>query len=59
MGKKIKVQTEMNYIEFLQTTKVLKMLYGAQIAQKFFEQNIGSWYNVANASFLKTERNEQ
>lgn len=56
---KVKIKDDMTYLEFLQTVKVLKMLYGAQIAQKFFEENIGSWYNVTNASFLNAERNKE
>lgn len=43
----------MTYSEFLDTVKVLKMLYGRDIAEKFFTDNICSWYNVDNASFLK------
>lgn len=43
----------MTYSEFLDTCKVLKMLYGRDIAEKFFTDNIRSWYNVNNASFLK------
>lgn len=43
---------EMTYKEFLDTIKVLKMLYGRGVAEKFFTANISSWYNVDNASFL-------
>lgn len=47
---------QMTYLEFLQTVKVLKMLYGREIAEKFFTENIIAWYNIDNASFLNVKK---
>lgn len=38
------------YSEFLDTVKVLKMLYGRDIAERFFTQNKHLWYNQTSAS---------
>lgn len=46
----------MTYSEFLDTTKVLKMLYGREIAEKFFTKNLSSWYNVDSVSILNVSK---
>lgn len=33
------------YNQFLDTVKVIKMLYGREVALKFFTDNIKLWYN--------------
>lgn len=42
----------MTYDEFLNTCKVLKMLYGREIAEKFLTNNIHKYYNLTNESLL-------
>lgn len=42
----------MKYTEFLETVKVLKMLYGREIAEKVFTNNVGKWYNIDSASLI-------
>lgn len=37
----------MSFDEFLNLTKVIRMLYGTGIAGKFFELNIGSFYHLS------------
>ncbi|MBQ3309567.1 hypothetical protein IJG78_02730 [Candidatus Saccharibacteria bacterium] len=39
----------LTYMEFLQTTKVLRMLYGIDSAKKYFTDNLYLWYNEDNA----------
>ena len=46
----------MQYIEFLDTVKVLKMLYGAPIAEKFFTKNIGLYYDLDSASLSNLKK---
>jgi len=50
----------MTFTEFLSLVKVLKMLYGTQIAEKVFTENIELYYNLDSASLttaLKAENN--
>lgn len=44
----------MNYSDFLNTTKVLRMLYGLEVSTAFFEKNIGSFYNLNAEDLAKT-----
>lgn len=39
----------LTYVEFLQTTKVIRMLYGTDLAKKYFTDNLHLWYNKDNA----------
>lgn len=43
----------MSYSEFLDTVKVLKMLFGRDIAEKYFTNNINLFYDVDSESFSK------
>lgn len=46
----------MSYPEFLDTVKVLKMLYGRDIAEIFFTKNNNLYYDTNSASiFAKKE----
>jgi len=45
----------MTYAEFLATVKVLKMLYGRDIAEKFFTKNIIEVYNISSESLPKNK----
>jgi hypothetical protein len=42
----------MKYSDFLDTVKVLKMLYGREIAEKFFTKNASMYYNLNSESIL-------
>lgn len=42
-----------SYQEFLDTVKVLKMLYGRDVAEKFFTKNITEVYNITSESLSK------
>jgi len=46
----------MQFTEFLQLTKVLKMLYGREIAEKFFAKNISLYYDLNNESLSKIKK---
>lgn len=46
----------MNYIEFLDTVKVLRMLYGKQVAEKFFDKHVDSYYDLTSASIVSQEK---
>lgn len=53
MGYKLKDlddKTLQQYVVFLDTVKVLKMLYGAGIAEKYFTENMHIFYDDVNAS---------
>lgn len=39
----------LNYTEFLQTTKVIRMLYGTESAKKYFTDNLELYYNKVNS----------
>lgn len=41
---------EATYAEFLDTVKVLKMLYGRDVSEKFFTDNIKSYYDIDSES---------
>lgn len=43
----------MTFTEFLQLVKVLKMLYGRNVAEMFFTKNISLYYDLDNESLLK------
>ena len=43
----------MTYSEFIDTIKVLKMLYGRDLSEKVFTANVGKWYNIDSASLIK------
>lgn len=45
----------MTYLEFLQTIKVLKMLFGREVAEKVFTKNINSYYNLNSENLLNCE----
>lgn len=34
----------MSFMEFLEVTRVLRMLYGLEFAQKYFEENIDKFH---------------
>lgn len=38
------------FTEFLDLVKVLKMLYGRQVAEIFFTKNVGSYYDLDSES---------
>lgn len=40
----------MQFTEFLQLVKVIKMLYGRQFAEKFFTNNISLFYDLDSES---------
>lgn len=40
----------MSFDEFLNFIKVVKMLYGRQVACEIFEKNYKKYYNLKNAS---------
>lgn len=44
---------ELNFDEFLSLVKVLKMLYGREIAEKCFTNGLSQLYNIDSASFSK------
>lgn len=53
MGYKLKTldkELYKQYIVFLDTVKVLKMLYGTGIAEKFFTENMHLYYDVDSVS---------
>ena len=39
----------LTYMEFLQTTKVIRMLWGTDNAKKYFTSNLVLWYNIDNS----------
>lgn len=41
--------------EFLELVKVVKMLYGRDVAEKLFTKNIETFYNVNSASIINTQ----
>lgn len=43
----------MPFNEFLDLVKVLKMLYGSEIAKNFFTKNVNKYYNLDSESILK------
>lgn len=47
------LNARMTYTEFLNTIKVIKMLYGRDVAEKVFTTNVDKWYNLDSASLLK------
>lgn len=49
----------MPFNEFLDLVKVMKMLYGREIAEKFFAKNIQLYYNLDSASISKTKEGQQ
>lgn len=38
----------LTYLEFLQTCKVIRMLYGTESAKKYLTDNLGVYYNLDN-----------
>lgn len=48
----------MTYLEFLQTLKVVRMLFGLHAAQEFWTNNYRSYYNLGNLRSLNSERNK-
>lgn len=46
----------MNYTEFLDTVKVLKMLYGRDIAEKFFTKNKEQFKILDSVSVSKLQK---
>lgn len=40
----------MSFAEFLKLVQVLKMLYGREVAEKVFTNNIHKYYNLTNES---------
>lgn len=48
---------KIDFNEFLDLVKVIKMLYGRDIATRFFENYIKKWYNVNSESMLNPKDN--
>lgn len=46
--------TEMPFLEFLQLTKTIKLLYGRDYACEFFEKNYKEFYDL-NDMFMDSE----
>jgi hypothetical protein len=46
----------MQFSEFLRLTSTIKMLYGREIAEKFFTSNIEKYYDLNNASLLNLSK---
>lgn len=44
----------MKYDEFLDTTRVLRMLYGLQVATIFFERNVVKFYDLNSEDLSDT-----
>jgi hypothetical protein len=40
----------MTFLEFLQLVKVVRMLYGRDVAERFFTKNINKYYNLNSES---------
>lgn len=55
---KMQIPLRIDFIEFLELVKVIKMLYGRDIAEKFFTYNIKRWYNVDSASMINSKNEE-
>lgn len=51
--------SKMPFIEFLALVKVMKMLYGATIAEKFFTKNVGSYYDLNSESLKNSQKTEK
>lgn len=52
----MKSDYKMSFDEFLHTVRVIKMLYGREVAEKFFTKNLPLWYNLDSASLIKFEK---
>lgn len=39
----------LSYLEFLETVKVVRMLYDKDRARKYFTDNLQIWYNIDNS----------
>jgi len=48
----------MLFSEFLDLVKVMKMLYGREIAEKFFTKNVTSFYNLDSESLNQVKKTE-
>jgi len=48
----------MSFTEFLQLTKVLRMIYGRTVSQKFFEKNVGMYYDLDSASLSNLKKGD-
>jgi len=46
----------MQFNEFLQLVKVIRMLYGTEIAADVFAKNISKYYNLNYHEFVKSEK---
>jgi len=46
------------FTEFLDLVKVLKMLYGSAVADKFFTKNIGLYYDLDSESLTKITKDK-
>lgn len=46
----IEPKKQLTYMEFLQTTKVIRMLYGSEEARKYFTNNLDVYYNIDNSN---------
>lgn len=40
---------QLSYSDFLSTVKVIRMLYGKDLAKKYLTDNLGVYYNLDNA----------
>lgn len=49
----------MKFDEFLSFVKVVKMLYGRDVACKLFETNYRKYYNLSSVSFLNLDDEEK
>lgn len=48
----------MPFLEFLQLVKTLKMLFGREIAEKFFTKNINMYYDLNSESLTSLNRKD-
>lgn len=47
-----------NYSEFLDTVRVIRMLYGADSARIYFTENMNIWYNVSTDTSSNSSNGE-
>lgn len=43
----------LSFEEFLSLVKVVKMLYGREVAERLFTKKIKEWYNIDSVSVFK------
>ena len=47
------MRNNMSFYDFLALIKILKMLYGRTVAEKYFTKHIDEWYNLGSESLTK------